>query len=96
MSYEEFLNTLETTDSPPPGLSVQLRSLWLDKKGDWHTAHGLIDQLDDLPSARLHAYLHRVEGDQWNARYWYNRANEPVFAGSLAEEWTVLVKRFLS
>jgi hypothetical protein len=26
----------------------------------------------------VHAYLHRKEGDQDNAAYWYGRARKPV------------------
>ncbi|WDF69824.1 hypothetical protein PQ465_05470 [Sphingobacterium oryzagri] len=96
MNYEEFLETINTHKSPPAGLSVHSKSLWLDKKGDWQAAHDLIDQLDDPTSAHVHAYLHRVEGDLWNARYWYNRAKQPVFEGSLQEEWTALVKLYLA
>lgn len=95
MKYEEFLNTVNAENHPSKELSVQLRSLWYDKKGDWQSAHDLIDHLEDQSSAHVHAYLHRVEGDIRNARYWYNRAEEPFFEGSLLEEWETLVKYFL-
>ncbi len=92
ISLQEFKNTL-SSDKPPIGLSVHLESLWYDAKGDWHTAHGLIDELTDRTSARVHAYLHRKEGDLWNAKYWYNRAKEEMPENSLEEEWEELFYR---
>lgn len=76
---------------PPAGCSTQLRALWWDAKGDWDKAHELIDHLEDNISAHIHAYLHRAEGDLWNARYWYSRANQPEYKGTLQEEWFYLV-----
>ena len=35
----------------------------------------------------MHAYLHRKEGDQGNAAYWYNRAGKPVCREPLDAEW---------
>lgn len=78
-------------DAPPDGLTVQLEALWYDGKDDWQTAHDLIDSLEDLQSAHVHAYLHRKEGDQWNADYWYRRAKRQRFTGTLDEEWEELV-----
>ncbi len=58
-----------------------LLALWWDVKGDW---------------ARVHAYLHRKEGDTWNAGYWYRRAGRPEAKGSLRDEWEEIVAEFLS
>jgi len=78
----------------PDGLSVLLQALWYDAKGDWKTAHDLIDQLPDKDAAHLHAYLHRKEGDNWNADYWYTRAGEKRPNLSLEEEWEMLFYKF--
>jgi len=78
----------------PAGLSVLLQALWYDAKGDWKTAHDLIDQLQEKNAAHLHAYLHRKEGDNWNADYWYNRAGEKSPQISLEEEWQKLFDKF--
>ncbi|MCC8409970.1 hypothetical protein LJ707_13615 [Mucilaginibacter sp. UR6-1] len=80
---------------PPGTLPVQLKSLWYDAKGDWHQAHAQVDQLTDAASAWVHAYLHRKEGDVWNADYWYKRAGQTRSALSLAEEWEQLVVNFI-
>ncbi len=37
-----------------------------------------------------HALCHRVEGDDWNAGYWYRRAGKTVGAGTIADEWSVM------
>jgi len=43
----------------------------------------------------LHAYLHRKEGDQGNAAYWYGRAGKPVSRELLEAEWLKIVKVLL-
>ena len=40
--------------------------------------------------AAVHAFLHREEGVQWNAEYWYRQAGRPPFTGSLEDEWVAL------
>ena len=89
--FKESLNS----DQPISGLSAQLKSLWYDSKGDWHKAHAQVDQLTDRESAWVHAYLHRKEGDIWNADYWYRRAQQVRPNLPLEEEWEQLVLRFL-
>ena len=95
MEYQEFLRSIEQDEKPPEKLSKALQALWYDAKGDWQVAHDLIDHLNDSDSSRVHAYLHRVEGDLWNAQYWYSRAQSQEFHGELKEEWDFLVKSFL-
>ncbi|MBL4676346.1 MAG: hypothetical protein JKY70_09110 [Mucilaginibacter sp.] len=90
----EFKQSL-TDSQPDKSLSVQLKSLWYDGKGDWQKAHAEVDQLSDKASAWVHAYLHRKEGDIWNADYWYSRARQTRPDVSLDEEWEQLVTEFL-
>ncbi|SER61426.1 hypothetical protein SAMN04488023_11256 [Pedobacter rhizosphaerae] len=82
-------------DAPGDQLSAPLIALWYDAKGDWNAAHSRVDHLSDRVSARIHAYLHRKEGDIWNADYWYRRAGESRPQISLEEEWEELVLRYL-
>lgn len=70
--------------------SVIKRALYHDRQGDWKKAHDLVDQLGGRDAAHIHAYLHRKEGDQWNAEYWYRRAGQVVYKGSLNDEWDEL------
>ncbi|MEB2785193.1 hypothetical protein [Algoriphagus persicinus] len=72
-----------------------LKALWYDGNGDWERAHDQVDSLDGKDAARIHAYLHRKEGDQWNADYWYRRAGETSPDLTLEEEWADLLGRFM-
>lgn len=76
-------------------LDPAMLALWFDGKGDWDKAHDQVDQLSGKTAARVHAYLHRKEGDLWNADYWYAKAGEKRPSMSLDEEWKDLVERFL-
>jgi hypothetical protein len=91
MNFDLFKQSLSQTEAPI-NLSLPLKSLWYDAKGDWHTAHDLINDLEDKTSSWVHAYLHRKEGDIGNAGYWYRRAGKPVSTLSLQDEWTELAK----
>ena len=90
----EFKGSLNSAQ-PPGKLSAQLKSLWYDGKGHWHQAHAQVDHLTDQASAWVHAYLHRKEGDIWNADYWYAKAQKKRPDLSLNEEWEQLVLQFL-
>jgi len=81
-------------DVPPADLSPILKSLWYDAKGYWDHAHAQVDQLIGQDAAWVHAYLHRKEGDIWNADYWYERAKKTRPNVSLEQEWESLVAHF--
>ena len=70
------------------------KALFFDHQGDWSKAHDLVDGHPGKEAAHIHAYLHRKEGDQWNAGYWYRQANKEMFTGSLDEEWENLWQLF--
>jgi hypothetical protein len=80
---------------PPAELSPALKALWWDGKGDWDTAHEYAQERDDAAGAHVHAYLHRKEGDQSNADYWYRRAGVAPSNLTLDEEWEELAQKFL-
>lgn len=94
MSLEEFKNTLQEPN-PPEGLSVFLQSLWHDARGNWDKAHSLVDSLSGEDASHVHAYLHRKEGDQANADYWYRRAGKERPTLDLEKEWDSLVSIYL-
>ena len=92
MKQKDFLQLLDA-DTCPRGLSSPLQALWHDRQGDWDRAHRIVQQLDDRLAARIHAYLHREEGDDGNARYWHARAGSRFpLDQSLEEEWRALVE----
>ena len=78
------------------GYSLPLRALWYAAHGDWEQAHRLVQDDSSTACAWIHAYLHRVEGDLGNARYWYQRAgkNEPIDK-SLDQELNELIAAFI-
>lgn len=42
-------------------------------KGNWKTAHNIAQKYSDNTANWLHAVLHKIEGDEFNSRYWYAR-----------------------
>jgi hypothetical protein len=86
MDLATFKQSL-TEATPPAGLTPALEALWWDAKGDWDKAHGCVDDESGADAARIHAYLHRKEGDQDNAGYWYRTAGAVFYSGSLNAEW---------
>ena len=94
MTLKSFRNSL-SDQVPPAGLSTALEALWYDAKGDWGQAHELAQALDDRTGARVHAYLHRKEGDLSNAAYWYRRAGTEVAEGPLEREWERIAQELL-
>jgi len=94
MQFAEFLKSLEA-NTPPPVLTLNLKALWLDGKGDWHAAHSSIDSIENKEAYWVHAYLHRKEGDIWNADYWYRRAGKTRPDITLQEEWAMIAKALL-
>ena len=87
MTLDEFRQSLSATE-PPAGLTHALAGLWWDANGDWTRAHESAQQDEGVEGSWVHAYLHRKEGDQGNAAYWYNRAGKLV---RIAPETIVVV-----
>lgn len=94
MEFSAFKNSLHN-QQPAAEWSVYLKALWYDGKGNWDRAHELIQDLTDSHSAWIHAYLHRKEGDSWNADYWYRRAGRTRPSTSLEEEWSAILTELL-
>ena len=80
--------------TPLASWNPAMRALWYEGQGDWTTAHDQVQDDISADGAWVHAYLHRVEGDQFNAAYWYRRAGRAVPAKNLAlgDEWVQLVQ----
>ncbi|QIP16711.1 hypothetical protein G8759_30745 [Spirosoma aureum] len=95
MTFEQFKAGLGQAQ-PSNDLPPLLQALWYDANGNWEQAHTIAQTREgEKPYDRIHAYLHRKEGDRFNANYWYRRAGASFFDGTLDEEWAVLVKQLL-
>ena len=79
----------------PGQLSLPLQALWHYARGDWERAHGLAQGAASREGDWVHAYLHRKEGDEGNAGYWYSRAGRPMPTGGLEDEWAAIVTALL-
>lgn len=64
-----------------------IKILELAKRGEWDEAHQQIQRYSDPWACLIHGYLHRVEGDLGNARYWYRRAETDIPDNTLQEEF---------
>ena len=95
MNYQEFIDSLKLIECPDQ-LDPCLQALWYDATGDWNTAHEIIQQLNNPTAARIHAYLHRKEGDDWNSRYWHRQAGTSYPENmNLEQEWESLIIMFV-
>ncbi|MDP5120667.1 MAG: hypothetical protein NWQ46_03665 [Spirosomaceae bacterium] len=73
-----------------------LAALLFTAKNDWEAAHFIAQKKEGvLDYDRIHALLHRIEGDEFNAKYWYRRINEVYGKYTVAEEWAFLTKEFI-
>ena len=95
MKTQEFLDSINNVD-PPLGLTQPIEALWWDAKGEWARAHELVNDLETPDAMAVHAYLHRKEGEEGNAEYWYRRAGEQFRRTSFEDEWTALVAGLLT
>ena len=95
MTRPEFDASLAEA-TPPTELGVELASLWWISNNNWQRAHDLIDALNGPDTSWVHAYLHRIEGDEANANYWYQRAGRDKPDYGLSKERNVLIDYFLS
>lgn len=61
----------------PSILSPEAHALWQIKNGSWEAAHNIAQNIPTKMGSWLHALLHVIEGDQWNADYWFAKAGKP-------------------
>jgi hypothetical protein len=91
MTYDEF-----RTLNYPGKLSQPLQALWHEARGDWERAHKLAQGAASREGNWVHAYLHRTQGDDGNAPYWYARAGRPEAQGESQHEREIIVVELLA
>ncbi len=92
--YNSFIHSLEAPE-PDAIWPEALRAVWYEAKGNWIAAHDIAQEMHSPIGSWIHAYLHRKEGDKWNAGYWYGRANREYPENSYEEELEELVNYIL-
>mgnify|MGYP003488119283 FL=1 len=50
-------------------------------EGDWDQSHKIAQDYSDPMANWIHAVLHKIEGDEWNSRYWYARTDGKKYEG---------------
>ena len=95
MTLDQYRSSLAA--AVPPETDLALQALWWAGKGNWEAAHARAQQAEGEPRCDwVHAYLHRLEGDAVNARYWYRRAGQPVATTPPDQEWTAIAAALLA
>ncbi len=46
----------------------------------WDASHKIVQDLHSSQAYWIHAVLHKIEGDESNSRYWYERAQQSLEA----------------
>ena len=90
MTIEEFLSLNEA------GVAERgpaLLALWWEARGEWARAHEVAQKAGNRAADWVHAYLHRVEGDELNAGHWYAKAGRkrPAPGTSIEKERTMIL-----
>lgn len=94
MTLDDFRQSLTGT-TPPDRAAPAVTALWHQGRGDWAAAHEAAQADDGRDAAWVHAHLHRVEGDESNAGYWYRRAGRPHCRDPLDVEWNAIATALL-
>ncbi len=94
MKLDEFRGSLDAA-KPPKGLSAPLVALWHAARGEHDKAHAVVQDDDGRDAAWVHAHIHRAEGDEDNARYWYDRAGRAHSRAGVGEEWAEIAGALL-
>ena len=94
MDFSTFQTSLKSATTPSFSNPLLL-ALWHEGRGDWEASHNIAQDIHSKEGSWVHAYLHRKEGDIWNADYWYNRAGRKRPPYGLEQEWREMVEWFL-
>lgn len=86
------LKLLSNPDKLP---TLLLKAMWYTAHDEWDEAHNIAQDIETKDGSRVHGYLHWLEGDLWNADYWYRRAGITRPDTSLDEEWHNITKELL-
>ena len=95
MQYDDFIK-LTKESKPSDKLSGIHLAIWYAVKDNWDMAHNIIQDINTENASWIHAYLHRVEGDITNAKYWYNHSKKEPCTESLKSELDNIIQFLFS
>lgn len=79
-----------------------LRAVDFALAGKWDDAHRIVQEYEDdfaclsgRQACRIHAVLHKMEGDESNSRYWYRRAGKEFDPNTTPDDELILIKNEL-
>lgn len=65
--------------------------------GDWNASHQIAQDYSDSMANWIHAVLHKIEGDEWNSKYWYARTEGKMYSDfELAEDELKAIAQLLT
>ncbi|WP_158979394.1 hypothetical protein [Cellulophaga sp. L1A9] len=94
INYTEFKYALEQ-NTPEINWPEGLKALWYVAKDDWQNSHAIAQDLHTPLGSWIHGYLHRKEGDAFNAGYWYKQAGKTYPTINLEDELQEIVESIL-
>src|SRR5260370_12317445 len=88
---EELFRVSDLTLANDRGPRVDcVRSLLLLEAGEFERSHSIVQAMSGSDPAYIHGMIHRVEGDFWNAKYWFRRSNKhPAFLGTPIDPFSI-------
>ncbi len=73
-----------------------MQCLYLIKQDKWESAHDIAQNINTKIGMLLHGYLHKLEGDLWNSKYWYQKSGFENIPQNEEEEWEYILKKCLA
>ena len=61
----------------------------------WDESHKIVQDLNSMEAQWIHAILHKIEGDEFNSRYWYERAQQSYEAYNDPKQELAFIKNNL-
>jgi hypothetical protein len=88
---EELLRVNDLTLANDRGPRIDcVRSLLLMQAGEFERSHSIVQAMAGSDAAYIHGMIHRVEGDFWNAKYWFRRSKKhPAFLGTPIDPFSI-------
>lgn len=94
MNYSEFLKNI-TKDRQAQPVNPLLEAVWHLKNNHWQKSHDIVENSNSEDAAWIHGLLHKQEGDEWNAGYWYSKAGINSPKVSLEVELEMIIEKLM-